>query len=147
MHEFATASIFIGKGLGGYDNDGGASIDKDTRFGGYLAEVAIWRSQTGFYAADMLRVYGAVENLSSGFINLPERIMLQNLDSRGTRPPIARPFDVRAKGNNRLFFDDSKATTLTSVITSQYLSSSDGYDPNTLASTAWSGAGFCYAGL
>ena len=71
------ASLFIGKGRGGFDNSKTPKLTADTRFGGQLAEIAIWRSTTAFTDTEMYNVFRATKNEASGFLSQPERVVLR----------------------------------------------------------------------
>ena len=130
--------IVFGRGLGDYDSGSGGSLAKDTVFLGRLSEVS-WFFLGGIdthlaYALNPQQstynpmkqtwrqtiaqsLMNATHNASSGYANTSERLLLKDSDSNRTyHPTVKRSNDSRRLGNNKIFFDDGKAQTLSGSV-------------------------------
>ena len=137
--------IVFGRGLGDYDSGSGGSIAKDTFFQGRLAEVN-WHLMFGpdFVALHLMGIgvtgpsatsptaiidpiawrrliaqllMDATKNITSGVSNVSERLLLKDADSDKTyHPTVKRPGDHRRLGNNKIFFNDGIAQTLSGSV-------------------------------
>ena len=127
--------IVFGRGLGDYDSGSGGSLAKDTVFRGRLSEVSWFYLAGGSDGAESIgrnrvkppildwrgriaqSLMNATHNASSGYANVSERLLLKDSDSNRTyHPTVKRSGDPRRLGNNKIFFDDGKAQTLSGSV-------------------------------
>ena len=98
------------------DTDALFSIGNDynstttTDFAGQIAEVALWK--TSLTQDDITTLYSFKDKVaysfSSGFVNLPPRVLLRQLDNAtGSYPTVLRMGDKDRTGNYKRSFDDN----------------------------------------
>ena len=99
----------IGFGRGGYDSGAnpGGNLQANAYLHAYLAELCFWRSATSFTDEEAESVYRAFSNITSGMVNITERLTLRELDQHSTHPPVARSGDSTRLGTHANTFDDS----------------------------------------
>ena len=89
----------------------GGSYDGTKEVGGWLSEFVVWSKE--LTADEVAAVYYGTEygsnELISGFLNNPPRILLQDNDNRtGSYPSVARTGDPDFLGKRKIFYNDQQ---------------------------------------